>query len=222
MPIDLYYMEASAPCRSVMMTAKMVGAELNLKKTDLMAGDNMKPEYIKMNPQHNIPTIDDNGFYLNESRAICAYLVNAYGKDDTLYPKEPKVRALVDQRLYFDMGVFYHRFGLVYYPVMFSGATKLDEKALKDFGDALDFLEVFLGQNKYAAGDHLTIADIALLASASTFVATNKTVFDKHPKIQAWLETCKSEITDYEETNNQGAEAFGQWAQSALAKLESE
>lgn len=114
MPIDLYYMEASAPCRSVMMAAKMVGAELNLKKTDVMAGDNMKPEYLKMNPQHNIPTIDDNGFYLNESRAICAYLVNAYGKDDTLYPKDAKVRALVDQRLYFDMGVFYHRFGLVY------------------------------------------------------------------------------------------------------------
>ena len=103
---------------AILMTAKMVGVELNLKKTDLMAGDNMKPEYIKMNPQHNIPTIDDDGFYLNESRAICAYLVNQHGKDDTLYPKDPKVRALVDQRLYFDMGVLYQRFGLVY--VIFS------------------------------------------------------------------------------------------------------
>ncbi|XP_046631832.1 glutathione S-transferase 1-like [Daphnia pulicaria] len=221
MPIDLYYLEASAPCRSVMMTAKMVGVELNLKKTDVMAGDNMKPEYIKMNPQHNIPTIDDDGFYLNESRAICAYLVNKYGKDDTLYPKDPKVRALVDQRLYFDMGVFYHRFGLVYYPVMLKGATKIDESAMKDLEGALDFLETFLGQNKYAACDHLTIADLSLVASASTFLATNKTIFDKHPKIQSWLETCKAEITDYEDTNNRGAEAFGQWAGAALSKLES-
>lgn len=55
---------------------------------------------------------------------------------------------------------------------MFSGATKLDEKALKDFNEALDFLETFLGQNKYAAGDHLTIADISLVASASTFVVS--------------------------------------------------
>jgi hypothetical protein len=44
---------------------------------------------------------------------------------------------------------------------------------------------------------------------------------DKYPKIQSWLETCKSEITDYEESNNSGAEAFGQWAAAALAKLES-
>lgn len=100
------------------MTAKMVGVELNLKKMDLMAGEQMKPEFVKINPQHNVPTIDDEGFYLNESRAICSYLVNKYGKDDTLYPKDANARALVDQRLYFDMGVFYYRFGQVY--VMFS------------------------------------------------------------------------------------------------------
>lgn len=58
----------------------------------------------------------------------------------------------------------------VQYPIMFNGATKLEEKALKDFSDALDFLEIFLGVNKYAAGDHLTIADIVLIASASTFL----------------------------------------------------
>lgn len=114
MPIDLYSMGLSAPCRAVSMTAKMIGVELNIKITNLMAGDHMKTEFLAMNPQHNIPTIDDNGFYLNESKAICAYLVNSYAKDDTLYPKDPKVRALVDQRLYFDMGVLYRRFGELY------------------------------------------------------------------------------------------------------------
>lgn len=53
MPIDLYYTPASAPCRSVMMTAKVVGVELNLKPLDLMAGEQMKPEFMAINPQHN-------------------------------------------------------------------------------------------------------------------------------------------------------------------------
>ena len=39
------------------------------------------------------------------------YLVNAHGKDNKLYPTEPKARAIVDQRMYFDMGNFYDKFG---------------------------------------------------------------------------------------------------------------
>ena len=41
------------------------------------------------------------------SRAIITYLANQYGKDDSLYPKDPKKRALVDQRLYFDACTLY-------------------------------------------------------------------------------------------------------------------
>ncbi|KMQ84643.1 glutathione s-transferase, partial [Lasius niger] len=104
MPIDLYQLPASAPCRAVRLTAAAVGVDLNLKPLDLTAGEHLKPEFLKMNPQHTIPTLDDNGFYLWESRAIMTYLANRYGKDDSLYPKDPKKRAVVDQRLYFDLG----------------------------------------------------------------------------------------------------------------------
>ncbi|KAJ4433447.1 hypothetical protein ANN_15750 [Periplaneta americana] len=78
--------------------------------------DHLKPEYLKMNPQHTIPTMNDNGYVLWESRAILGYLVDEYGKDDTLYPKDPKKRAVVNQRLYFDIGTLYPKY-INYYDV---------------------------------------------------------------------------------------------------------
>lgn len=48
-------------------------------------------------------------FYFPYSRAILSYMVSAFGKDDALYPKDVRVRALVDQRLMFDLGTMYQR-----------------------------------------------------------------------------------------------------------------
>lgn len=61
---------------------------------------------IQINFQHVVPTLVDGDFVLWESRAINTYLVSAYAKDDSLYPKDLKKRAIVDQRLYFDASLF--------------------------------------------------------------------------------------------------------------------
>jgi len=36
-----------------------------------------------------------------------AYLVSKYAKNDSLYPRDPKERAVVDQMMYFDAGTLY-------------------------------------------------------------------------------------------------------------------
>ncbi len=41
---------------------------------------------------------------LNESRAILAYLATVHG-DEKMYPADPRVRAMVNCRLYFDQGL---------------------------------------------------------------------------------------------------------------------
>ncbi|WP_323677962.1 glutathione S-transferase N-terminal domain-containing protein, partial [Halorubellus sp. PRR65] len=70
MTIDFYYAPGSSPCRAVLLTAKAIGVDLNLKLMDLMKGEHLSPEFLKINPQHTIPTLVDNGLALSESRAI--------------------------------------------------------------------------------------------------------------------------------------------------------
>lgn len=48
MSLDLYYMLGSPPCHAVMMVAKAVGVDLNLKPVDLFGGEHKSPEFLKV------------------------------------------------------------------------------------------------------------------------------------------------------------------------------
>ncbi|XP_012283323.1 glutathione S-transferase 1-1 [Orussus abietinus] len=208
MPIDLYQVPGSAPCRAVRLTAAAVGVDLNLKNVDLFKGEHLKPEFIKMNPQHTVPTMDDNGFYLWESRAIMGYLVDQYGKNDSLYPKDPKKRALVNQRLYFDMGVLYQSFADYYYPIIFGGAPK-DEEKFKKIESGFDFLDKILNGEHYLVGKNLTIADLATVVTVSNCELMGYD-FGKFKNVSKWFQKIKSEAPKYEETNGEGLKAFNE------------
>lgn len=70
MVLDYHYNLMSAPCRGPMMTAKALGIELNLKNVNLMQKEQLKPEYVALNPQHVVPTLVDGDFVLWERCAL--------------------------------------------------------------------------------------------------------------------------------------------------------
>lgn len=155
---------------------------------------------FQINPQHIIPTIKDGDFVLWESRAILGYLINKYGKNDELYPKDPVKRAIVDQRLYFEMGTFYQRFADYYYPLI-KKTGPADPEKYKKIEEAFVFLNTFLENSRYAAGENVTIADFALLASVSSFVDGGpKFPVEKYPNVKRWYEDCKISVPGYDKT----------------------
>ncbi|KAK9881162.1 hypothetical protein WA026_014510 [Henosepilachna vigintioctopunctata] len=212
MTIDFYYMNVSAPCRAVLLAAKALGIDLNLKH--LSKGEHLSPEFIKMNPQHTVPTLVDNGFVLWESRAIMAYLVSQYGKDDSLYPKDPKQRAVVDQRLYFDMGTLYARYADYYYPVYLHSGS-FEPAKLERIKEAFNFLNVFLENQEFAAGNNLTIADFALIATVSNFEISGFDI-SPYPNVLSWYNKVKTTAPGYEEVNGKNALLFKQMMEKLM------
>jgi glutathione S-transferase len=164
--------------------------------------------HLQINPQHTIPTLVDNGFALWESRAIQAYLVEKYGKNDSLYPKDPKARAVVNQRLYFDMGTLYQRFADYYYPQVFAKQPANPEN-FKKMEDAMEFFNTFLAGSKYAAGEQMTIADLSLLATATSFEAA-KFDLSKYANVTKWLKLCK-ETAPGADLNQAGSDEFAKY-----------
>lgn len=149
--------------------------------------------------------MDDNGFALWESRAIMTYLAEKYGKTDSLYPKDPKQRAVVNQRLYFDMGTLYQSFASYWYPQLFAKAPAVPD-LFKKCEDAVGFLNTFLEGHTYAAGDSLTLADISLVATISTYEVSGFD-FAKYPNVQRWYAKCKATCPGYD-LNQAGCDEF--------------
>ena len=140
-----------------------------------------------------------------ESRAICTYLIEKYGKTDSLYPKEPQKRAVVNQRLYFDMGTLYGAFAEYLYPQIFA-KQPADPEKFKKLETAVGFLNTFLEGKLYAAADSLTVADIALVATIST-IELAKVDFAKFPNVEKWYNNLKAVTPGYD-LNQSGIEEF--------------
>ena len=104
---------------------------------------------------------------------------------------------MINQRLYFDMGTLYQSFANYYYPQVFAKAPA-DPEAFKKIEAAFEFLNTFLEGQDYAAGDSLTVADIALVATVSTFEVA-KFEISKYANVNRWYENAKKVTPGWEE-----------------------
>ncbi|CAH2042127.1 unnamed protein product, partial [Iphiclides podalirius] len=189
------------------MAAKLVGLPVDVEIVDLFKKEQLKESFIKKNPQHCVPTLDDDGFILWESRAIACYLADKYGKDDTIYPKDLKKRALVHQRLHFDSSSLYVKIRAICYPILYLGVTSISDVLKDDLNNTLRFLDKFLENSKWVAGNNCTIADTSIYASVSAIMAVGWDI-SQFSNIQRWLKECSS-LPGYEESE-EGAKRFGE------------
>ncbi|XP_055921909.1 glutathione S-transferase 1-like [Eupeodes corollae] len=211
----LHGIEASPPVRAVLLTLKALNLDYEFKLVNLLNGDHKTKEYLKKNPQHTVPVLEDDGHSLWDSHAIAAYLVGKYGKNDLLYPKDLLKRAVVDQRLHFDSGVLYINMKNITTPLFYKKITTIPQESLDAINEGLDFLESFL-VNDFMAGENMTIADFSILSTISTYEAFTTITETRTPKLAAWLKRMTA-LPYYEEANGKGAAICNQVFKTALA-----
>lgn len=146
------------------------------------------PEYLALNPNARVPTIDDDGFVLSELMAINLYLAKKHGK---LYPTDAKNEALTWQwslwetdRLDRQLTTYANNAFVLPEAQRNSAAAK---GAWDEITAALDVLEIALGKTQWLAGSEFSVADLNVAAAMVRALGFD---IGKWPKVHAWLHKC--------------------------------
>jgi len=115
--------------------------------------------FLKINPFHAVPALQDGDFCLAECNAVLRYVAETYAKD--AYPTDPKLRGFIDWAMdrfsganYSDaVATIYPLFGYAEAPADLAAAGKKCTDNLKEFA------EVFLKKGKFVGGEKPSIAD---------------------------------------------------------------
>ena len=76
--IELYHNDMSVCAQKVRFTLAEKKLAWDSHHMNLRAGDQQKPEYLKLNPNALVPTLVDDGTVIIESTVINEYLDDAY------------------------------------------------------------------------------------------------------------------------------------------------
>ena len=147
----------------------------------------MTPEYKAINPTSTVPTLVDGDTKVFESNAIAIYMVEKYAKDDSLYPKDLKLRTKVNERLFYIASYIFPRGYQIFFPVFLGTETTISEQKLKEIHRGYETVETFLVGNEYLAGSTLTLCDIFgwnVMEAADRVIPLDATKF---PNVIRWL-----------------------------------
>lgn len=168
--MQLYIFPPSPNSLCCQAAANQAGIDLELVPVDLSAGEQMKPEFVKLNPNHKIPTLVDGDFSVWESGAIMIYLAEQ-APASRLLPDEGQARIQVLQWLFWKTAHFAPACGVFTFenlvkPMLGLGepdAAEL-EKGSENFHRFFGVLNEHLHGRDFVVGKSVTLADHALAA----------------------------------------------------------
>jgi glutathione S-transferase len=128
-------------------------------------GKNKTPEYLALNPNGLVPTINDDGFILWESNSCVRYLAAKYGKG-RLWPADPQLAASASRWMDWQLSTVNPPVGTLFRALLKNPRDDIPtaelEAARKRAGEVWKMLDAQLAKTPFVAGTDLTVGDIAL------------------------------------------------------------
>jgi glutathione S-transferase len=164
--MDFYHGHGSPFSWRVWLALEAKAVHYDLKVLSFQDEDTKKPEFVAINPRHQVPTVVDNGYALWESIAILEFLDERFTSGIKLYPGDTANRARI-RRLVMETEAYLYNEGIspIVDEYFWSGDKGPDgERVAKARERLAKELEYFAKQlrGKFLAGDGPCAADFVL------------------------------------------------------------
>lgn len=151
------------------------------------------PEFLKVNPNGLIPSIDDDGLALHESLAINLYLARKHG-GTIAAANVAEEGELAMWSLWAATGVEPHAINVLYHRLGNpTGAKdpKVADAAVEALKGPFAVLDKALAKTGWLVGGRFTVADINV-AEIVRYAQAAPELFDSAPRVKTWLTACQA------------------------------
>ncbi len=160
--LTLYH---AAPSRSsvTLWMLEELGQPYDLKLLSLKQGDNLKPDYLAINPMGKVPALKHGDTVITELAAICTYLADAFPQAKLNVPIGTPRRGVYLKWLFFGPGCLE--------PAVIDRAAPRKEEARRamlgygDFDTTMNVLAKAVEKGPWLMGEQFTAADVVIGAN---------------------------------------------------------
>lgn len=177
----------STNTRKILTTLAELDMPYEMVHVDFARGEHKGEAHLARQPFGQMPALEDDGFVLYETHAMCRYLdARAGGR---LMPKDLRTRALADQWMSIESANFSaHAMKFVYHYLL---KIELDADTLAQAAAGLEkaagVLARDLSARPYIAGEDFTLADICYMPYFEYGLLTPaEAQLAKHPSVRTW------------------------------------
>ncbi|SDX66546.1 glutathione S-transferase family protein [Litoreibacter albidus] len=181
--VRIHHFAKSGHAHRALVFAKLAGIAHEAVSVDLMSGAHKSPEFLAMNPNGQVPVLEDGDAIVSDSNAILVYLARKYAPDwipDTALGEADVQRWLTLAAGEIAFGSCAARLITVF------GAPLDPEFAAAVATRAMQKLEHGLEGRDWLVGDRPTIADVAAY-SYTAHAPEGNVSLDPYPNVRAWL-----------------------------------
>jgi glutathione S-transferase len=190
--LKIYGRANSINVRKVLWTVDEIGIPFEREDWGRGFRPLTEPEFLALNPFGLVPVIDDEGFVLSESHAICRYLASAHSREDLL-PADPKQRAIVESWMEWQgTEVSNAQRGAVMtklFNIALPGGQAVIDDSLTQWPKRMAVMEAQLGKTgAYITGPDFTLADVCIGLAVNRWFGTPTGAKPAFPAIAAYYD----------------------------------